>query len=102
MTIQKAEEMYSVIKSAYAPIWPDNKMEKAEAVDAILQEMKKGNAFFSNKDQVIRKCNAAATTHGAKKCKISNLIDSGFWDTTYPVEMQTPEITLRRRNRYQI
>lgn len=98
MTIAAAEEVYALIVSNYGPFWPDNKMEKSEAIDTIYTQMKQGNVFFFSKEKIIHKCNLAAQTHATKKCKVSTLIESQFWNTVYPMEMTPKEIKLKRYN----
>lgn len=96
--MKDAEEIYLKIYKAYGAYWPDTKAEKAEAIVFLNTILKQG----ISEDLLLKKAEYAAKMHGEKRCKVSLIIGSRYWETQYPCEAKKPALYNRVYNYNQI
>ncbi len=91
------EELFQKIKNTYGSPWPDQAFEKEASYQILDAALKTRETTV---DVLLQKARAAALTHGVTKCKTSNLIDSRYWEVSYPCELR--EWSIPRYNPHQL
>lgn len=91
--IMKATDLYEKLSNLYGSPYPDKTIEKKAAIKILEKNLKEN----TNLVEVVQEKLQQLMQQQNMKCKLSALIEDGFWNKTYK-----KELVIRRYNPNQI